>query len=60
MRGARRGATDLLWTTDASLPLASLRQALLLRGQDRRARVADIGARLGLDRLGAFVDRLAS
>jgi K+-H+ exchange-related protein len=60
MRGARRGTTDLLWTTEASAPLASLRQVLQLPGQDRRSQVADIGERLGLDRLSAFVDRLAS
>jgi Mitochondrial K+-H+ exchange-related len=60
MRGARRGLSGIAWTLDPSMPLTSLRQALRLTGGDRHATIGRVGADLGLERLAAFVDRLAS
>ena len=60
MRGAQRGLTGVAWRMSASIELAAIRQALQLNALDRRARVDDLAAALGLDRLGAFVDRVAS
>jgi hypothetical protein len=60
MRGARRGLDVVTWEMEASTELAAIRQALQLMPADRRARVDDLAAALGLDRLGAFVERVAS
>ena len=60
MHGARRGLAAIAWRLDASVELTGVRQALQLDGVDRRARIDDLAAALGLDRLGAFVERAAS
>ena len=57
-RGAAQGLTRVSWSTRASEPLAELSEALLLAPHERRPRVAGIAAVLGLDELGAFIERV--
>jgi hypothetical protein len=59
MRGARKGRSDIEWQLVASGDLTSLRHALSLDGAARRARIEQIAAALGLDRLDVFVERIA-
>jgi len=59
MRGAKRGRTGVDWALVASTELTSLRQALGLARDARRLRIGEISAALGLDRLDAFVERVA-
>jgi hypothetical protein len=59
MRGAQQGLTGIRWVNGASPPLAAVREALRLDDPDvRRARVEQISAGLGLERLGKFVERI--
>jgi len=59
LRGARRGGRDIEWRLSASSELTSVRAALGLDRPARRARIEQVAAALGLDQLGAFVDRIA-
>lgn len=59
LRGARKGMDAAFWTTLPSAPLSDLQAALVLSGPERDARVDVIGAALGLERLTAFVRRVA-
>jgi K+-H+ exchange-related protein len=58
MRGARQGLKGIVWSPAASPPLSEVRTALDLDRQERRRRIDEIGSRLGLERLGAFVERI--
>ncbi|MFA6168842.1 MAG: hypothetical protein WC700_19615 [Gemmatimonadaceae bacterium] len=60
LRGARKGMDASLWTTEPSPPLTELQAVMALPGPERDARVDAIGAALGLERLTAFVRRVAS
>ncbi|MCC7008580.1 MAG: hypothetical protein IT184_07160 [Acidobacteria bacterium] len=59
LRGARQGLSAATWTTAPSRPLTELRSALALDGEARAARVDEVAAELGLDRLPFFVERIA-
>jgi hypothetical protein len=59
-RGARNGLNGVRWQTRASEPLADLRQALDLAPVQRAHILSDIAARLSLDHLAAFVERLVA
>jgi Mitochondrial K+-H+ exchange-related len=56
MRGARHGLKRAAWDARPSAPLSTLRTALALDADARTARVAEVGAALGLDHLSAFVE----
>jgi hypothetical protein len=58
-RGARHGLGNIEWRTRASEPLGELRGILDLNPDERAGHVRDIAARLGLDYLAAFVERMA-
>lgn len=58
MRGAQRGITREMWTTQPSAPLQTLSDALGLPALEREARVATAARELGLDRLSAFLRRV--
>jgi hypothetical protein len=60
LRGARKGMDASLWTAESSPPLTELQTAMALTGPERDARVDAIGAALGLERLTAFVRRVAT
>lgn len=57
-RGARKGLTQIEWSTEPSAPLAAVRAALTLEAHERRLRLLDIGEALGLAHLAGFVDRV--
>lgn len=59
-RGARKGLDIVRWQTSASEPLADLRQALDLAPVQRAHILSDVAARLALDHLAAFVERLVA
>lgn len=59
LRGARKGMEASLWTAEPSAPLTELQAVMALTGPERDARVDAIGAALGLERLTAFVRRVA-
>jgi hypothetical protein len=59
MRGAARALSGVTWTPVPTPHLTTVAQALPLDGDTRKARVADAAQALGLDRLAAFVDRVA-
>lgn len=59
MRGANRALTRVAWTTEATPHLTDIADALALPGEERDARVAQAAAALGLERLAAFVTRVA-
>jgi len=59
MRGARNALRGVAWATQPSAPLSELRHALRLEPEERSARVADIAARLHLERLATFFSRTA-
>jgi hypothetical protein len=59
LRGARRGADQIVWETVATDTLSTLRQALALDPPERRARLEQLAEALKLDRLASFVDRVA-
>jgi hypothetical protein len=58
MRGARQGLKSIVWTPVPSPPLSGVRKTLNLDRQARRSRIDEIGRELGLERLGAFVERI--
>ena len=58
-RGARQALTIVQWTTQPSAALEELRAAIALEPGERAARVTDIAARLHLERLAAFFQRIA-
>jgi hypothetical protein len=59
MRGARQGLTGVTWTGTPARELTDLRAALALDREARAARVEQIAATLGLDRLPFFIQRIA-
>jgi len=58
LRGARRGVRHVAWEPRESSELAEIRAALRLPPAARRTRVEALAIRLGLERLGAFVERV--
>ena len=58
-RGARHGLANVQWRTRASEPLGELRGMLDLNPDERAGHVRDVAARLGLDYLAPFVERMA-
>ena len=58
-RGARHGLAHVRWRTRASEPLGELRGILDLNPDERAGHVRDVAARLGLDYLAPFVERMA-
>ena len=58
-RGARHGLAHVQWRTRASEPLGELRGILDLNPAERAGHVRDIAAKLGLDYLAPFVERMA-
>ena len=58
-RGARHGLANVRWRTRASEPLGELRGTLDLNPDERAGHVRDVAARLGLDYLAPFVERMA-
>lgn len=60
LRGARRGLREVQWTRQPSAELTALRLAVGLESPQRADRVHEIAARLGLDRLPTFFERLAA
>ena len=58
-RGARHGLAHVQWRTRASEPLKELRGILDLNPDERAGHVRDVAARLGLDYLAPFVERMA-
>jgi hypothetical protein len=59
LRGATQGLARTTWTLAASPLLTELRAAITGPAADRAARVAAVARGLALDRLPAFVDRIA-
>lgn len=57
-RGARHGLANVRWGTRASEPLGELRGVLDLHPDERAGHVRDVAARLGLDHLAPFVERM--
>ncbi len=48
----------VVWKTEASEPLAELRQAIDLNPPQRERKLIDVASRLRLDHLAAFVERI--
>ncbi|HEX2443875.1 MAG TPA: hypothetical protein VHJ77_08010 [Vicinamibacterales bacterium] len=59
MRGARQGLQIVAWRPESSLALTELRQTLSLDRESREPRLRDIAARLRLEHLASFVQRIA-
>ena len=59
MRGARCGLSTVTWISSPSPELSAVADALREAPEARAARLADAAAALGLDRLAAFVERVA-
>jgi predicted nucleic acid-binding protein len=59
MRGARQGLQAVVWTGRACAPLDELRDVVALSGDAREARVHEIAARLRLQHLSTFFERVA-
>lgn len=59
MRGAQRAVAGIEWTPLPSAPLTDVAAALLLEGEAREQRICAAAEALGLDRLPAFVERIA-
>lgn len=59
-RGARHGLGAVTWRAEPSAPLAELRAALHLEAPVRESSIRDIAARLCLEDLPTFVQRVAS
>lgn len=59
MRGAQRGLDGVTWHLRPSPHLTALGAALALDPDARQQRVEELAASLGLDRLAAFVNRVA-
>lgn len=58
-RGARHGLTRVEWRPEASRPLAELERALLLTDDERATSIREIAARLRLEDLPLFVERMS-
>jgi len=59
MRGASQGLNTIVWTGRACPPLSDLRDANTLEPTVREARVHDVAARLRLQHLSTFFERVA-
>lgn len=59
MRGARQGLDGVAWTNEKSAPLAELRRAIGLDGEERERRVSDIADALQLEHFVKFFERIA-
>jgi hypothetical protein len=59
MRGARHGLAGVVWHARADAALSEIRQAVGLAPAERTDRLRTVAARLGLERLAAFVERTA-
>jgi hypothetical protein len=59
MRGARQGLSHVRWRPQPSPALSELRQTLSLDRDAREPRLREIAARLGLEHLASFVQRVA-
>lgn len=59
MRGARQGLNAVSWTSQKSPPLAELRRAITLAGEERERRVTDVAAALQLEHFAKFFERVA-
>lgn len=59
MRGAQKGKAAGLWTPVASAPLSDLARAMTLEPQAQTQQVEAIARTLGLERLPAFIRRVA-
>jgi K+-H+ exchange-related protein len=60
LRGARQGLDTVTWAAEESPPLAELRCAIDLDGDERERRVHDVAAALKLEHLVKFFERTAS
>jgi hypothetical protein len=60
MRGARQGLQVVRWRAEPSPPLSELRATLSLQPEARERRLHDIAARLNLEHLASFVQRIAT
>jgi hypothetical protein len=60
MRGARQGLQVVHWHTQPSPALSELRATLALQPEARERRLHDIAARLNLEHLASFVQRIAT
>jgi hypothetical protein len=60
MRGARQGLLVVRWRAQPSPPLSELRATLALQPEARERRLHDIAARLNLEHLASFVQRIAT
>jgi hypothetical protein len=60
MRGARQGLQVVRWCAQPSPPLSELRATLTLHPEARERRLHDIAARLNLEHLASFVQRIAT
>ncbi len=58
-RGARKGLSDVAWRAEPSEPLSDLREALHMDEPIRDSSIRDIAARLRLEDLPTFVQRVA-
>ncbi len=59
LRGARQGLRRVVWDAHPSDALVELRHAIALDAPTREARVLDVAARLHLQDLATFVERVA-
>ncbi len=59
-RGARKGRTLIEWRPESCAPLAEVRSAIDLPPTNRRHRLDEISAALGLKHFTGFVERVAS
>lgn len=59
LRGARQGLDSVQWTSERSAPLADLRRAIDLDGDERDRRVQGVADALKLEHLVKFFDRTA-
>lgn len=59
-RGARKGLTAIAWDPKPCGPLSAIRPALTLPPLERRHRLDEISASLGLSHLTGFVERMAN
>lgn len=59
MRGATQGLSGITWTGRPCEPLAQLRDVVSLDGEAREQRVHEIAARLRLQHLSTFFERMA-
>ena len=59
MRGSAHGLRGVTWSGRSCQPLGELRELVMLEPQDREARLLDIAARLRLEQLPKFFERVA-